>query len=227
MLDLDDAPVIVVTGTDTGVGKTVVTAALAARAIHVGQRVAVLKPAQTGTDAFEPGERTDAETVSHLAGPAVTTMTLASFPDPLAPFSAAEVSGLPQLYLADALEAVAKLSEHHDLVLIEGAGGVLVSMGHSGWTIADLAVALRAPAVVVARAGLGTLNHTGLTLEALAARGVAASVVIGSWPAVPELVHQRNLVDLPGSLLGRVPEGAGSWDPARFRAAAPEWFAGQ
>jgi dethiobiotin synthetase len=215
--------IVVVTGTDTGVGKTIVTAALAARAVAAGQSVAVLKPAQTGTTAFEPGETTDAETVTRLAGPEVTTVTLATFPDPLSPHAAAQVAGAPEVYLGDVLEAVAKLAETHDLVLIEGAGGVLVPMGYGAWTIADAAVALRAPAVVVARAGLGTLNHTALTTEALRHRGVANRVVIGAWPDRPELVHERNLIDL-GMLAGQVPEGAGSMDPAAFRSAAPGWF---
>jgi len=214
----------IVTGTDTGVGKTIVTAALAARAVARGLRVAVLKPGQTGTAAFAPGETADVDTVRRLAGPEVTCVTLAEYPDPLAPLTAARVSGLPELYLADALEAAEKLDADHDLVLIEGAGGLLVQMGHGGWTIADLAVALRAPVVVVARAGLGTLNHTTLTLEACAARGIVASVVVGAWPAAPELVHEQNRIDLPGPVVGVLPDGAGALDQATFRAQAPTWF---
>ena len=235
---IHDAPVLIVTGTDTGVGKTIVTAALAARGLADGLRVAVLKPAQTGTAAFgtaafgsgferfEPGvdDVSDVDTVARLVGPDVTCVTLAEYPDPLAPLAAAQVSGLAELYLADVLEATAKLVEQHDLVIIEGAGGVLVPMGFGGWTVADLAVALRAPAVVVARAGLGTLNHTALTLEALAARGIAASVVIGAWPAVPELVHERNRIDLPGTIIGVIPENVGRLDQAAFRTQSPGWF---
>jgi dethiobiotin synthetase len=216
--------VLIVTGTDTGVGKTITTAALAARALARGRTVAVLKPAQTGTAAYEPGETSDTDTVTRLAGPGVTCVTLAEYPDPLAPLAAARVSGRPELYLADALDAAAKLAGQHDLLLIEGAGGLLVPMGYDGWTVRDLAVALRAPAVVVARAGLGTLNHTALTLEALAAHGVEASVVIGAWPAVPALVHEQNRIDLAGRLIGALPEGAGAMSGDAFRAAAPHWF---
>jgi dethiobiotin synthetase len=75
----------------------------------------------------------------------------------------------------------------------------------------------------VVRAGLGTLNHTALTLEALARRDIAARVVIGAWPGRPSLVHVANLVDLPGELAGVVPEGVG--ELAGFRAAAPDWLA--
>src|SRR6185436_11306921 len=82
-----------------------------------------------------------------------------------------------------------------------------------------------ASAVVVARAGLGTLNHTALTLEALEARSVPARVVIGAWPPAPELVHQTNLRDLPGELAGALPDGVGGWSGSAFRAGAPSWLA--
>jgi dethiobiotin synthetase len=208
--------VVLVTGTDTGVGKTVVTAALAAAAGDA--RVAVLKPAQTGVGA---GEESDVDVVVRLAGPA-TARTLASYPDALAPLVAARVCGRPALALDTVLGAVARLHMEHEVVLIEGAGGLLVPMGE-GWTVADLAVRLGGPAVVVARAGLGTLNHAALTLEALARRDVAARVVIGAWPARPGLVHRTNLEQL-GEVAGIVPDGVGGWPGDRFRAAAVGWF---
>jgi dethiobiotin synthetase len=212
---------VVVTGTDTGVGKTVVTAALAAAAGTAGLRVAVVKPGQTGTAG---GDETDADTVRRLAGPA-TVRTLAGYPDPLAPLAAARVSGLAPLVLADVIEAIETLVGDHDLVLIEGAGGLLVPMGAGGWTIADLAVALGARVVVVARAGLGTLNHTALTLEAASRREITARVVVGAWPARPDLVHRTNLADLAGELTGVLPDGAGGWPADRFRREAAGWLA--
>jgi dethiobiotin synthetase len=221
------SPVVIVTGTDTGVGKTIVTAALTARALGGGQRVAVVKPAQTGTAAYEPGECSDVDTVRRLVGDDPTYVTIAEYPDPLAPLAAAIVSGQAQLPMSDVVDVVAKLGVDHDIVFVEGAGGLLVPMGSDGWTVADLALALRAPCVVVARAGLGTINHTALTLEALARRGVPASVVIGSWPAEPELVHERNLIDLPGETIGRIPAGAGALDRDTFRRSAPGWFGRQ
>jgi dethiobiotin synthetase len=80
--------------------------------------------------------------------------------------------------------------------------------------------------VVVVRASLGTLNHTALTVEALHRRGVPTSLVIGSWPRLPELVHRSNLTDLAGiaELVGRVPEGSGQLTPEQFRRQAPDWF---
>jgi dethiobiotin synthetase len=98
-------------------------------------------------------------------------------------------------------------------------------MGERRWTVAELALALRVPAVVVARPDLGTLNHTALTLEALTTRGLPGLLVIGSWPVEPELVHWRNLADLPGELVGVLPDRAGSLDPVVFRSAAPGWLA--
>lgn len=225
---------VVVTGTDTGVGKTVVTAAIAAAAGAAGLRVAVLKPAQTGVPAagagagtetsIEAGTETDVEAVRRLAGPA-TARTLASFPDPLAPLAAARVSGRPAVRLGSAVAATTYLASDHDLVLVEGAGGLLVALGEGGWTLADLAAAVGARAVVVARAGLGTLNHTALTLRALAGWGIPARVVLGAWPARVELVHRTNLHDLPGELAGAVPDGVGGWTGERFTAAAPGWLA--
>jgi dethiobiotin synthase len=214
--------VLVVSGTGTGVGKTVVTAAIAALAIARGDRVAVVKPAQTGTAAGDIIP--DTETVRRLTGLA-DTHELARFPDPLSPEAAARVAGLAPLDLRAAADYVAKLAESRDLVLVEGAGGLLVRYDPGGGTIADLAAALDAPVAVVAAAGLGTLNHTALTLEALAARKLApAGVVIGSWPRRPGTAELANLTDLQavagGPLAGVMPEGAGGLDRAGFLAAA-------
>jgi dethiobiotin synthetase len=215
---------VLVTGTDTEVGKTIATAAIAAAAGAAGLRVAVVKPGQTGTASGEPS---DVDTVVRLAAPAAA-VTLAAYPDPLAPLAAARMSGLPPLELFVAVDAVKELTAGHDLVLVEGAGGLLVPMGlrPSGepWTVADLAVSLGTPAVVVARAGLGTLNHTALTLEALDRRGVPGGVVLGAWPTQPQIVHWANLTELAPYLLGALPEGAGEMEPGVFRRSAPGWL---
>jgi dethiobiotin synthase len=217
--------VLVITGTSTDVGKTVVTAALAAAARAAGLSVAVCKPAQTGV---APGERGDLAEVTRLSG--VTTVAeLARYPEPLAPDTAARRSGLPMLRCADVVETVRSLDAWHDLVLVEGAGGLLVRLGADGFTLVDLALALDAPAVVVAAAGLGTLNHTDLTIRALAAAGlVCAGTVIGSWPDEPDLAERCNLEDLPAvtgiDVVGSVPAGSGRLDPASFGAAASTWF---
>jgi len=215
---------ILVTGTDTGVGKTIVTAAIAVAAQAAGLRVAVVKPGQTGT---VTGERSDADTVRWLAEPA-TTRQLAEFPEPLSPLAAARVASLEPLELYSVVDEIRAEADKHDVVLVEGAGGLLVPMGlrPSGelWTVADLAVSLGMPAVVVARAGLGTLNHIALTLEALSRRAVTAGVVLGAWPTEPELVHWSNMTDLVENLVGVLPDGAGALEPGVFRRSAPGWL---
>ncbi|MFI2373889.1 dethiobiotin synthase [Streptomyces sp. NPDC018964] len=219
-------PVWVITGTGTEVGKTVVTAALAATALAAGRSVAVLKAAQTGV---RPDEAGDAEEVARLAG-AVTTAELARYPDPLAPATAARRAGRAPVHPHEVAERAAKLATEHDLVLVEGAGGLLVRFDAAGGTLADAAALLSAPVLVVASAGLGTLNVTELTARELRGRGLdLAGVVIGSWPAEPDLASRCNLLDLPDvtgvPLLGAVPAGAGALDPAGFRASAPHWLA--
>jgi dethiobiotin synthetase len=213
--------VLVVTGTGTGVGKTVVTAAVAALAAARGSRVAVVKPAQTGVATDEPGDLAE---VRRLAG--VTDLhELARYPDPLSPAAAARHSGLGPLDLRSAAVRVRELADERDLVLVEGAGGLLVRYDEEGATVADLAHELAADVLVVVDPSLGTLNHTALTLEAMAHRGLAlAGVVIGAWPAEPDLACRSNVRDLETlaarPLAGALPAGAGSMDGAEFLLAA-------
>ncbi len=215
---------LLVAGTDTGVGKTVVTAALASQAKGSGRKVAVLKLAQTGVAEGEPG---DADEVKRLSG-VDDFHELARYPDPLAPATAAATIGETGLTAARAAEAIGELDDR-DVVIVEGAGGVLVRFGDSGDTIIDLAVALTAPVVLVARAGLGTLNHSALSIEALRTRGVECpGLVIGSWPVAPDLAMRANLKDLPeycgAPLLGRIPEGAARLEPLDFQTKAQNWI---
>lgn len=218
--------ITVVTGTGTEVGKTVVTAAMAATALARGLSVAVLKPAQTG---LAPGEPGDVERVRQLAGEEVTGVELARYPEPLAPETAARRAGLPCVEPGWIAATARRLATRHDVVLVEGAGGLLVRYDEAGATLADAARLLRAEVVVVAAAGLGTLNATALTAEALGTRGLRTrGVLIGSFPAEPDLAARCNLEDLPtaagAALLGVLPAGAGAMAPAHFRAAAPSWL---
>ena len=213
--------VLVITGTGTEIGKTVTTAAVAAVAVAAGRSVAVLKPAQTGV---RPDERGDADEVARLAGP-VTTRELARYPEPLAPATAARRAGTAPVRPHEVAEAAAKLAAEHDLVLVEGAGGLLVRFDDEGGTLADAAGLLGAPVLVVASAGLGTLNATELTVRELRRRQLEpAGVVIGSWPKSPDLASRCNVADLPtvteAPLLGALPAGAGSRPPAAFRTEA-------
>jgi dethiobiotin synthetase len=229
MIESDQRGVLFITGTGTGVGKTIATAAIAALARAAGRRVAVVKLAQTGVHDGPGSDTPDLETVTRLSG-VTDTHELARFPDPLSPEAAARVSGLPPVDLARAAALITALEATRDLVLVEGAGGLLVRYDHEGATIADLATVLNrqglnAPALIVTAAGLGTLNHTALTLEALTARKiVSAGVVVGSWPDWPGLTELANLTDLEvvagGPLAGVLRQGAGALDRQAFLAVA-------
>jgi dethiobiotin synthetase len=209
---------IVLTGTGTGVGKTVVTAAVAALSIAKRRSVAVLKPAQTGLGPDEPG---DVDEVTRLVGDDVTTWELARFPDPLAPATAARRAGIMPVTPAQAAAAAVELARGHDLVLVEGAGGLLVRMDDHGGTLADVAWSAGAPVLIVANAGLGTLNETALTAEVLQRRGIeCAGIVVGSWPAEPDLAARCNLDDLPlvanAPLVGAIPANAATLTRPKF-----------
>jgi len=221
--------VVVVTGTNTGVGKTIATAALAATSPG---RVVVVKPVQTGI--VEDPDR-DAGVVHRLTGCPV--QEYAALDDPLAPDTAARRQRVAIPPVTDYVDRIRTLADDHDTVLVEGAGGVLVRLDTDGGTLLDLAAGLRAtlPAdvalevVVVCSAGLGTLNHTELTVGALRARGLEPTgLVIGSWPAEPGLAETCNQQDLPRvtglPMLAVLPAGAGSLDRERFLVAAPTWF---
>ncbi len=218
--------VLVVTGTDTGVGKTVATAALVVAARKRGS-VVVVKPVQTG---IAPGDDapSDLDEVRRLAGD-VDVVETARLTDPLAPDSAARLRGTPIPDLAEHADRIRDLALRFDTVVVEGAGGLLVRLDTAGGTLldlaADLATDLPLRVLVVARAGLGTLNHTELTVAALRDRGIEPSgILIGSWPDDPGLAERCNLTDLPRvtgvPLVGVLPEGAGAVEPERFRAAA-------
>jgi dethiobiotin synthetase len=221
--------ITIVTGTDTGVGKTVTTAALVVRAAHSGTgAVAVVKPAQTGVGPDDPGDLDDIYRLSGLT----KLHEGVRLRDPLAPTTAARREGVRLPPVAAHAKAIDQLAETNETVLVEGAGGVLVGLDADGRHLADLARQLTTPFgfVVVARAGLGTLNHAGLTVEALRARGLPVDgLVIGSWPDEPDLAEQCNLEDLPATtgvpVIGRIPAGAGSLSREEFTAAAPGWFA--
>ncbi|MBC2902672.1 dethiobiotin synthase [Streptomyces cupreus] len=220
--------VLVITGTGTEIGKTVTTAAVAATALASGRTVAVLKAAQTG---LRPDERGDAAECARLAG-GVTTAELARYPEPLAPATAARRAGLAPVRPHEIAEAAAQLATEHDLVLVEGAGGLLVRFDDKGGTLADAAELLAAPVLVVASAGLGTLNFTELTARELRSRRLdLLGMVIGNWPDAPDLAARCNVADLPevagAPLLGALPAGSGALAPADFRAAAPGWLAAE
>lgn len=217
--------IVVVTGTDTGVGKTIATAALARRATGSGS-VVVVKPVQTGVGPTSD-EVADAEVVHRLTGCAVQELTCLE--DPLAPDTAARRREVRIPPVAEYADRVQVLAESHDTVIVEGSGGVLVRLDTEGGTILDLAQRLDAEVVVVASAGLGTLNHSELTVAALRGRGIEPTgLVIGSWPREPGLAETCNLDDLPRvtgvPLLASIPAGAGALTREEFVRQSPRWF---
>ncbi|MGE2737537.1 dethiobiotin synthase [Mycolicibacterium vaccae] len=213
---------LVVTGTDTGVGKTVATAALACHARLAGVDVAVCKPVQTGTadgddDLAEVGRLSG---VGELHG-------LARFPEPLAPLAAAQRVGATLPSRADLVGLATAVDRPGRLTLVEGAGGLLVEVGAAGTTLRDVAADLAAPVLVVVRSGLGTLNHTALTLEALRGAGLdCAGLVIGAWPGSPgvaELDNRGALARL-APVRAVLPAGAGALAAAEFATVSETAF---
>jgi dethiobiotin synthetase len=214
--------VLLVTGTDTGVGKTMATAALACCARLAGIDVAVCKPVQTGSPHDD-----DLADVARLSG--VGDLHGAwRYPEPLAPVAAAERAGVALPTRDELVTSVASVDAA--LTLVEGAGGLLVELGAGGVTLRDLARDLAAPVLVVVSAGLGTLNHTALTLEALAAQGIPCSgLVIGAWPREPDAaeVGNRDALGRLASVRAVLPAGAGTMSAAAFESMSASAFDAQ
>ncbi len=164
-----------VTATDTGVGKTEVACALLRAARGGGVDAVGMKPAQSGATDGEPSDAERLLAASDRVEPleAICPYALRA---PLAPAVAARLEGVA-IALPRILDAARALAARHAAVLVEGAGGLLVPLTERE-TYADLAVALGLPVLVVARAGLGTVNHTALTVEALRRRGLAIAGIV-------------------------------------------------
>jgi dethiobiotin synthetase len=192
-----------VTATDTGVGKTTVACALASAFSRRGRRVAVMKPVETGG-----GD--DAERLIAATGRALEMSHVRpyAFALPASPEAAAAAAGAANVDIGNIRVAFARLSEGADLMLVEGAGGLLVPLG-GGRSMADLASVLALPLLVVARTGLGTINHTLLTVEAARRRGLrVAGVVLSQTSATigpeeastPEAIARHGEVKVFGTL---------------------------
>ncbi|MGC9974695.1 MAG: dethiobiotin synthase [Gaiellaceae bacterium] len=195
-----------VTATDTGVGKTVVTAALASLLRARGRDVAVFKPVQSGALADDP-----AGDAAILGAECVY-----SFAAPLAPLVAARAEGVT-IGLEPILTRAQQLAAKHELLLVEGAGGLLVPLA-PGLDIADLAVSLGLPLIVVARAGLGTVNHTLLTIEAARARGLEIAAVVLNGESDESTADNAALIeaDSGARVLAHIPRLADPTDAAGY-----------
>jgi dethiobiotin synthetase len=196
-----------VTGTDTGVGKTLVACALARGLVGLGLDVGVMKPVETGVGAAGPA---DARALREAAGSSDPLSEIC--PEPLALAAAPAVAARHEGRRIDpaALARVfRRLSARHEWLLVEGAGGLLAPVA-PGQSMADLARGFGLPLLVVARAALGTINHTLLTLEAAVSRGLPVAGVVISHAGGPlSRAEAANLAELrsalgPG-LLGEMP----------------------
>lgn len=167
---------IFITGTDTGVGKTLVAAALAKCLRERGADVAVAKPFLTGGDPASPDSDTAA--LIRLSGVSAEPeeVTFSWFPEPLSPYAAAKAEK-KSVDMEGVCNEVSNLMAAHEFTVVEGIGGLLVPLDGRA-TVRDFIKMLSLPALVVARAGLGTLNHTLLTVEALQSRGIEVKAVV-------------------------------------------------
>ena len=222
-----------VTGTDTGVGKTVISAAIVAALRAAGVDAIGLKPVVTGTDEPAPGPwPADHELLAQVSGVGVEAVNFCSYGPAVSPHLAATLAGRP-LVPAQLLDGVAQAAAAHETVVVEGVGGLLVPLC-DGYDVRDLAVALGLTLVVVARPGLGTINHTLLTLEAARSRGLSvAGVVLNPWPVAPDAMLESNretIARLGGVDVATFPELAGPDHDALAAAGAalpyPRWLTG-
>jgi dethiobiotin synthetase len=196
---------IFVTGTGTEVGKTVVAAALARTLAAEGRRVAVFKPCVTGLDEFpvdgpdsryiggNSAHRPDHEVLALAAGSAQSAEEIAPYRygPPASPHLAAALAG-EEIEPRRLRVAAAAAAEGADLLVCEGVGGLLVPLA-PGYLVRDLAVDLGYPLVIAAAPGLGTINHTLLTIESARAAGLeVAAVVLTPWPQEPTEIERSN-----------------------------------
>jgi dethiobiotin synthetase len=213
-----------VTGTDTGVGKTFVTCGLAAALREAGLDVGVMKPVATGCRCGTVSglrELFSDDAVSLLrasqSGDPLDLVTPFAYAPPVSPDQAARLAKRP-IRLPAIVSAHRALSARHDLMLVEGVGGLLVPLGPR-LVAADVAARLGLPVLIVARAGLGTLNHTLLTLEAARRRGlkVAGVVLNRAGPGRAGLPERLN----PGTL--RREAGVPVFGPLSYRATPADF----
>jgi dethiobiotin synthetase len=176
-----------VTGTDTGVGKTIITAALIKASGLLGFKTCGMKPIETGClregDKFIPSDGIFIKTVAHVEE-TVDHISPCCFEEPLAPLPASEIEGRPVDFEKIRKEH-ASLSHEYDVVVIEGIGGLLVPI-RKDYFVLDLAKELRLPLIVVSRPGLGTINHTMLSVNYAIKEGLTVAGIVINYSRSPE-----------------------------------------
>ena len=190
---------LLVTGTDTGVGKTMIAAALVMALRARGVRAIGFKPAETGVSSAEPP---DSEVLALASGEQnVLARPLLQLSEPLAPAVAAERAGFT-LESDDIESRIRQLREDGYTVVVEGAGGAMVPLCW-GYTVLDLAQACDLDAVVVARAGLGTLNHVAMTVMMLRSHQIPIrGIVLNGRATPPDVAESTNPAALSRMLHG-------------------------
>ena len=180
-----------VTATDTGVGKTILAAALVASLRARGVEVRVRKPVVTGVHERDPGAPIDHELLASLSGERPEAVSPARYGPAVSPHLAAELAG----HTIDVAALIADVRAAAP-VIVEGIGGLLVPLGE-GWDVRRLAGELGLGVLIAARPGLGTINHTLLTLEAARAAGLdVRAVVLTPWPLAPGAIERSNLATI-------------------------------
>jgi dethiobiotin synthetase len=213
MLPRAHLPGLFITGTDTGVGKTLVAAGIGDWFRRQGRRVGVLKPVATGCEHRREGlVSEDAEFLAHHADARhpLDLICPERYTEPLAPAVAARRAGRP-LDWENVGRALRIVQEGSDVLIVEGAGGVMVPLDEK-YLIRDVAVWLGLPVVVVARPSLGTINHTLLSIDALRHAGAkVAGVVINRYPT-----------DTPGTAEETSPREIERWGKVPILSVVPE-----
>jgi dethiobiotin synthetase len=208
-----------VTGTDTGVGKTVLAAAIVAALRARGGTVTALKPVITGLDEPTPPDWPhDHELLARTAAQPPSDVAPLAYGPAVSPHLAAELSGI-SISAEEVESAVRKAARGADLLIVEGVGGLLVPLSDT-YDVRALACSVGMPLVIAARPGLGTINHTLLTLEAARAAGLeVVGVVLTPWPDEPGAIERSNRETI--ARLGRIDVTV----LARVRRAEPELLA--
>jgi dethiobiotin synthetase len=180
-----------VTGTDTGVGKSVLSAAVCAGLAAEGRRVAAFKPVVTGLDDPPGGWPPDHELLASVTGQEPDAVSPRRFGPAVSPHLAAEMDGTA-IEPGELIAAARRAGGWADTLVCEGVGGLMVPLT-PGYLVRDFAVDLGMPVLVAARPGLGTISHTLLTLEAARAAGLRPlGVVMTPWPDAPSAMEKSN-----------------------------------
>jgi dethiobiotin synthetase len=211
-----------ITGTDTGVGKTVITAALVKAAQHLGFKAVGMKPIETGCSKSvgsrqHPAQRNDflippdGKFLREISGTeeSLDLITPVRFKNPLAPMPASEIEGIP-VDIGEITNAFITLTQKYDVLIIEGVGGILVPITKD-YSVLDMAKGFGLPVIVVTRPGLGMINHTLLTVNYALREGLPVAGIIINYhqPAEGTIAEQTNPLVLekicPVPILGIFP----------------------